>query len=236
VSVTKPLPRRRGGTYWLDAVEYDSVTTALGAISKPALEFYKRKRQFLRICEDPEKWLGGTFEDLEAAARAELDKAGDRGSTIHSLAEALDAGGEVDVTAVPTQFQGYVHALIRFERDMKPLTLHTEATVFNTQYRYAGTLDRTCELGARTVLLERKTTKYVYDEAIMQVAAYRHCDLLLTKDVPPERLPLPKIEAAAILLLREDGTYLFQEIRADEEDLKDFLGALRLYRRGKAKV
>lgn len=222
---------RRGGYYWLDTIPHESVTTVLGFPAKHGLERWKREQNYLRWCSDPERY--NTFEKVEAAARDALDKAADRGSTVHSLAEALDAGGEVDLDAVPEKFQGYAKALVKFERDMKPITHHTEATVFSTTHRYAGTLDRICEIGGRTVLLDRKTSKDVFKEHHLQVTAYRHADTMLTKDDPPERIPMPLVEATAILLLGEDGTYAFREVEAPIEVFHAILLAYRWFKGGK---
>jgi hypothetical protein len=69
----------------------------------------------------------------------------DRGSAVHAAAAIVAAGGEPEITDVDTDNRAYmdgcVAAVKRFFRELRPVPMHIERTVFSERYQYAGTLD-----------------------------------------------------------------------------------------------
>ena len=223
-AIATKFPRRRDGFYHLDDKKYASVTEILSILAKPALVPWAARTAAALVLDDPFKY--DTAEKASGAIYAVRDKAADRGSTIHSLAEAIVRSGQVDLDSVPEQFRGYGVALNHFWRDFRPTVIETEANVYSDEHMYAGTTDLICEIGGRTHLCDYKTGKDIYKEAALQLCAYRYADFILTKDTPPIRLDMPDIEATAVVLLGDDGTFLFKEVDAPFDA---FLAAKRLW-------
>lgn len=219
--------RRRDGFYYLpENRRYASVTTILQVIAKPALLNWAAKTAASLVLEDPE-----TFDSAEKAAGgiyAKRDKAADRGSLVHSLAEALDRGGALELSDdTSPEIRGYAQAYQSFFATHKPKTLHSEATVFSDTHQYAGTTDLIAVLqDGRTYCIDRKTGKAIYPETGLQLIAYRNADFILPHGDGTTPIPMPKIDATAALLLRPDGTFSFSVMMGDFDA---FLAAKRLW-------
>ena len=75
---------------------------------------------------------------LSKARYADRDAAGNAGTAVHGIAQALAAGDEVDV---PEALVGHVDSYLKFVADWDPLEALTEAIVVNRRFGYMGTLD-----------------------------------------------------------------------------------------------
>lgn len=247
---------RRDGFYRLvvngEEQKYASVTTILGVINKPALVNWAAKTAANLVLEDPYEY--NTAEKAAGGIYGARDKAASRGSTVHSAVESILYGNAVDSATMPEKFRGYVAAFGKFCADHIPAPEHVELTVYNTVIGYAGTTDFLGTLRGNTDerwLLDWKTGLRVYDEAGLQVRAYRECDIMLPKfDACPDCLTatrpetcatcfgtarvkhtagpvaLPHITRAGIVLLRENGSYIIEE---PDAPLEAFLAAKRLW-------
>jgi hypothetical protein len=60
----------------------------------------------------------------------------------------------------------------QFLREHKPEPIGVEVTVYSPLMGYAGTCDLPCRIGELTWLLDWKTSKGVYGETALQLAAY----------------------------------------------------------------
>lgn len=224
MSAAAKFPRRRDGFYHLAGEKYVSVTEVLSALSKPALINWAAKTAAALVLNDPEQF--DTAEKAAAGIYQARDKAADRGTAVHSLVEAVLLGGEIDEEGMAPAILGRLNAFRAFARDVKPRVIETEANVYSQRFRYAGTTDLICDIGGQTLLVDFKTGLRVYSEAALQLAAYRHADFILTKDPEPLRLPMPAIDATAVCLLADDGTYTFQRVEAP---LEVFLALQRIW-------
>lgn len=162
---------------------------------------------------------------LKGAPYAERDAAANRGTEVHALAERLAHGEEVEV---PDEIAGYVDAYVRFLDDHKVEAVHTEATVYHTAFAYAGSLDLIARLGGYDglCLIDLKTSKGVYGETALQVAAYRYADRMLTDDGP---VPMPEIAHTFVCHIR-DGAYSLLPIEAGRRQLEEFRHVARVAR------
>ncbi len=225
------FPRRRNGFYYLDGRRYVSVTTVLQALAKPALVPWAARTVAEAVLEDPEAY--DTAERAASVICRKRDAAADRGSLIHSLAEAVARGADIDVTGVPADARGYAEAFLAWARAMRPAPLFTEANVYSDQHGYAGTTDLIAAFPDRQVrLVDFKTTGDLYRETALQLEAYRQADFIVPHVGEPRRIPLPPVAETAAVLLRPDGTYEHRTMRGD---LDVFLALLRVWRwmRGK---
>lgn len=131
------------------------------------------------------KWLAEKGWD---EAQAQLVLAGNKGSRVHNACEklALDGsiniredvfpdgnGDEKDLTEEELQC---VFSFAQWCNDCSPKFLAIEKTVFNEQYRYAGTLDMLVEIGGVKYIVDIKTSANIYLSHEAQISSYFHAD------------------------------------------------------------
>ena len=218
---------RRGGFYWSDGRPYVSVTTVLQAIDKPALRRWVGKEVYLAMVKTP------TLSEAEAlgAPYKTSDKAKARGTTIHSIVEAYKKNG-IKISPELEQFKGYAQAFHKWVGDYEMHILENEKTIISKSERYAGTCDLLLRNYGRTLkddktgkfikrmpniwLVDVKTGKDIYDEAFLQLSAYKHA---LEENGE-------KVDRAGVLLLQENGNYKFAE---SEDYFEYFLATKKLW-------
>jgi hypothetical protein len=145
---------------------------------------------------------------LKEARYADRDAAANRGTAVHTLAEKLVLGKEVDV---PDELAGHVESYVRFldEWDVQPVL--TEFVVVSHRHGYAGTGDLIADLvdptrpGERVRwLLDVKTSRSgVYGETALQLAGYRYADFYLNAAGDEEALPV--VQRTGVIHVRADG-------------------------------
>jgi PD-(D/E)XK nuclease superfamily len=190
-------PRRDLREYQIAGVNegdpWPSVTSILSVIAKPALVGWAGKVErdaavlaALELLTRPGLPLDrqGFFSAFEAqvritkAAQRAKEEAADIGKQLHALVEAdlkaeLGLSPAVNVNALPDAVEtSFLHWLEwRRQHHVKPLVM--EQVVYSRTHRYAGTLDLVAEVdGARTVV-DLKTSRAIYGEMPVQIAAYR---------------------------------------------------------------
>lgn len=212
--VERKVPARRANMYFVDNVDMPlpSVTTILGVMSKPALEFWKIKTAVTSALTDPSQ----SVEEAMASIYKKRDTAGDEGSNAHQILEHIAKEGDDGV-----EYQGkvgrYVEAYRKFVQEMPHKTIFTEKTVYSTKHRFAGTLDTVLELtSGRRVLVDFKTSNFIAPEFDLQLKAYK-----MALEEMGE-----KTDGCAILHLKDNGTYSFIE---SDGDFDAFLACLKLY-------
>jgi len=208
---------RRGGFYWKDNEPYLSVTTILQCIDRPALRYWYGQEVYRALLLEPEL----SEKDALAAPYQTSKKAKSRGSTVHSIIEAYKGTGE-RIEDMPRQYQGYAMAFYDFMRDHKPEIIVQEKSVFDETEKIAGTLDMYAKLGDRYMIIDIKTGKDIYQEAGLQMSAYRF--MLENSE--------SRVDDIAVLLLETGkdgfptGKYKFQTM---QYDIDAFLAAKKLY-------
>lgn len=215
----KPFPRRRNGVYFLDNEKYTSVTEILSVLSKPALIPWAARTSAALVLDDPVKY--DTAEKAAAGIYQVRDKAADRGALIHSWIEAYAKGAPLYPDEMPEAFQGYARAFLAWVEGSGFNSRHilqTEANVYSDK-GYAGTTDLITGLHDKIWMLDFKTSKdgAIYQEAHLQLAAYKHADFILTRDTPPMRVPMPAIDSTGVVALAADGTFNFKQTDAPFE-------------------
>lgn len=144
---------------------------------------------------------------LKGAHYKAKKSAGLRGTEIHALAEAYAKGEPlppVSPGALP-----YVRPLMEFLDDFKPEPVLVEKTAFSLEHGYAGTFDSIATFDALgTCVLDWKTSKGVYGETALQLAAYAWADGY--DDGSPELAPLPKLDGGLVVHISPTGYALFK--------------------------
>lgn len=212
--------------------EFLSVTTALSAISKPALTGWAARSvaEFVAKNLDTVNDLASrdTFAAIDLMKGSpwrQRDQAADLGKAVHAVIEAHVLDKPVPETAL--LIRPHMQQFARFCEDFRPRWLMSEATVYSRQYGYAGTLDAIAELDGVTWLLDVKSGKDVYPEAALQLAMLRYAEFVGMPD--GTEAPLPPIDRAGVLHVTADD-YRLLPVRADEENHRVGLFALQVKR------
>lgn len=155
---TRRINRGRGHTYLLDGQKADGVTWIISnGIPKPALTNWAARTVAETAVQQRDMWdslsEGAAIEWLKQSPYSDRDKAANRGTQVHNLAEKLALGEEVDV---PEPLTGHVDAYLQFRDDWQPTDELLELTVINRRHRYMGTLDLICEMAGERWLLDIK--------------------------------------------------------------------------------
>lgn len=223
------LERRNYGNghgYKLDGRKVPGVTTIIGVLDKPALVDWAARESAAYAVENWDELSGLRLADrmarIEKARWAQNKRATVRGTRIHWMGEQLARGRAVDV---PDELRGPVQAYARFYDRWDFATLAAEAPCAHTGYQYAGTLDtivRSHRLGV--AMLDIKTGG-VWPEVSLQLAAYRHCDLI---QVDGKETAMPDLDGCYVAHVLDDDVELLP-VEADREVWRWFLYARELY-------
>lgn len=177
-----------------DSEEWPSVTTILGAISKPALvEWAARMERNLcletaaalyeDLCKLPTHVSSAAYRmtlatrlgQTRAHARAS-DKAKDVGTQCHKLIEWALRKAMGQTLPEPKASDAALVAFMAFQdwltaHRVRPLAI--EQTVYHPRLGYAGTLDLVAEVDGRIAVIDFKTSKAIYGEHHLQNVAYQ---------------------------------------------------------------
>ncbi len=143
-----------------DGKRCPGVTTIIGILNKPALLDWA--------------WKQGLNGDDYKAVR---DKSADAGTLAHAMVHHHLGGPEPDFSAfTPDDRDKAENAVLSFynwvdaQKSFEPLML--EEALVSEEMRYGGTIDCYALLNDKLTLLDFKTSKAIYDEHRIQVAAY----------------------------------------------------------------
>ena len=208
---------KRGGFYWKGDKPYVSVTEVLKAIDKPALRYWTGEQVYNAMVVNPNL----SKAEALAAPYKTSEKAKSRGSTVHSIVEAFEHGNKVEDQHILEEFKGYAKAFYQWAGLDKVKVVEHEKTVFSEKYQYAGTLDLIVSLEENhdPFVIDVKTGKGIYQEAFLQVSAYRNA---------LDELGI-KTSGIGILLLMENGDYKFEMSTNTETKFKGFLACRDLW-------
>jgi len=194
--MTNDKNKRRGGFYWVgDAKDtpYLSVTKVLSIIDKPALRYWFGQQVYFAMVKDP-----SLDEKTALSAPYKVsDTAKNRGTTVHSIVEAYKNVGQFEVAP---EYKGYADAFHKFMQTTHAQILDQEKTVLSAKHKYAGTLDMLASINGKNTLIDVKTGKDIYQEAFIQLSAYRNA---LEEGGT-------KIDDIAVVLLQPEGGYKFE--------------------------
>ncbi len=204
--------------YKLDGQWVPGVTTILGkGIAKPFLvdwaarevaKFAAGNLEVLNALDDED----ARYDLLKTAHNRHRDKAAVRGTDVHAYAEDLIHGREVDV---PDHLTGYVEGCARFLDKWQPTPILTERPCASREHWFAGTFDAVLSLpSGERLMIDWKTSKSVYGEAALQMAAYRNAQFYLAEDDTEQ--PMPAVDGLAVVHLTPTGADLY---RVSEPDL-----------------
>jgi len=177
-----------------------SVTNIIGVLNKPALPRWAAKvvaEQAVAMRDSlPKLDEAEAIDLLKSSPWRSSKRASDRGTTIHSYLEARMQG--LDPQEISGEAARYRKAADAWLSDWEPEPVAVELTVFGPDY--AGTGDLWCRpKGGGICLVDYKTSKAIYPEAALQLAALAHATL------DPDGNTPPKVDAAWVVRIGEDG-------------------------------
>ena len=232
-------------THPIGGQTYPSVTTVLKVVAKQALVPWAAKVTAEYAVENVKTWVSlepqAAVDLIKKEGRRPAQVAADIGTAVHAAAELYAIHGEppnVDlvIDTLPEDVKRSVDAdTIRpfieqygdFLDTWRPRFLHTEATIYNHTFGYAGSLDALAELpGLGVLVIDTKTGKGVYSEAALQQAAYSHGEEIVTGP-PWATEPMPEVAGAAVLHLRPESWKLV-ELDSSEDTFHAFVCATGL--------
>jgi hypothetical protein len=219
---TPPRTTRRdtkvGRWYDIDGESYPSVTSILAVIGKPALVNWAANQErtlvmdaaadlYTDLCQLSKPMPRSAYvTTLQArcgqqkAHKKALEKASEIGTQAHALIEwnlrralGQKTGPEPrvvdDAQWAFMAFQDWAASV-----SLKPRFI--EQTVFSRQHAYAGTMDLLAEVNGVLTLVDFKTGKSIYGEALLQNAAYQHALVEMGHSKPEAGLivRLPKVQ------------------------------------------
>ncbi len=157
---------------------------------------------------------------LRSARYDEKDRAANRGTQVHALAERLIKGETVQA---PDEIAGHVEAYARFLDEFRVTAVHVEFSVASYRFGYAGTGDLIGDFmtsdGPRRLLCDIKTNRSgIFGETALQLAAYRFADVLI---IDGEEEEMPPVDGCAAIHVRGDG-YSFIPVTAGEAEIMTF--------------
>lgn len=197
--------------YRLDGKPVKGVTTLISqGLPKPALPRWAANTVAEYVADNPDaitqlRSMGRypMVNALKGVPWEQRDQAAARGTDVHKLAEHVIHGAEVEV---PEHLAGHVEGYVRFLDTFNVEPILVERQVASREHWYAGTFDLVADIGGVRWFLDLKTSKGIYGETALQIAAYRNAEFW--QDDQGKEQPLPQCERIGALHVRTDGTEL----------------------------
>lgn len=233
--VTRATVRGKGRVYTnsLTGEQYQSVTTILGALDKPALPRWASRSVAEYVVEHgltpiQDMTREDAIKHLSGVPWAARDKAADIGTAVHAAAEA-HLRGEEHTFALPfspgaRHAMDNVTALLASLDDVEVTCL--EGTVWNRSHGYAGAFDGVLRVGGETWLIDYKSSAGVYPETSLQLAGYRYGENIIDIDTG-ELSPMPEVDRCMIFFVPKTGPWAIWEATAGPDEFEVFLAAQR---------
>lgn len=240
---------RTQGKYDWDDRRYDSVTSIVDVMDKPAIPRWAANEvaNFVawQLKRKEEGLINGQALAITLADRQLLagvpwmkrDWKMEIGSAVHDIAERWALDG-MRPTSVHPVVKPYSDALLEWLSKNRPVYYFAEATVISKKYGYAGTMDAILGLGDELLLVDYKSSRDTWPAHALQLAAYRHADCVVLPvddydgnlDLPPGavkvktgyEVPLPKTDGGRIMLIQPHGV-AFMRWDCAEEEFQTFL-------------
>lgn len=156
---------------------------------------------------------------IATAPERSLAKAGDRGTAVHSIMEALAEGITPSPNILDPEAAPFLPAALQFIEDWQPHWLMTEVVCFNRGVGFGGTADALVVLPTYGLTIvdwkSRGSGHGAYAEEACQLGGYASADYFVVTE--PEtgqlvRIEPPEIETAAVVSFTTDDGYALYPI------------------------
>lgn len=158
------------------------------------------------------------YSDYDSIPEAVLQKAAERGQSIHSLCELYARDG----IRMPSEFDGYVEGFVTWFNREKVEVYELETRLFCETFEITGQYDIYAKLAnGDDYIIDIKTCAAKHKTWPVQLAAYQYLYGENREGLMPRR---------AVLHLKKDGKYKFYEYDNDDKDRDLFMSCLKLHR------
>lgn len=231
--------KRGGSRLYIDPTDAEKkvpgVTSVLNMLPKPFLTFWNAKlvaetavAQIDTIVRLAERDPAGAIDYLKGAPRRFTQQAANLGSDAHDLFERMARGEKINPRHIHSDLVPFALHFAAWLEEIKPTFLHLEETVWSDTYGYAGSFDAIAVIDGETVIIDWKTTRSgVHEDVSLQLKAYASADRIILASTG-ESVPLPQIDAAAVLHVRPEGAELVPVDYSDDL-FAFFLALLKIY-------
>ena len=221
--------------YNIDGERYPSVTTILGVIDKPAIKRWALNEMGNRVGANLTKVKDGNMvldqkiidwivQDGKKIHEKISKEAMDIGSRVHELIQEYFMTGYFSnglIQKEPEEVQSCLLAFWDWLKDTGFEMVETEQMVFSRKYKFAGTLDAVGKMGTKSTLIDFKSSKGIWDEYYLQVAAYSMAYQEMTEN---------KIDESYVVRFGKlDGAFEVKEIGDINQHFEAFLAAKKLW-------
>jgi len=167
--------------YKLDGVDYPSVTTIIGQLDKPALkgwaagcavDYIADRLDQVQHPKGPHT-VDNILADARKAYNLKSDKAKSIGTIVHDALEWYIKDGRDALGKYPAEVENALMAFFDWEKKNRVEWEASEVTLFHRGKGYAGTCDAIATINGARYLIDLKTSRAIYDEYRLQLAAYR---------------------------------------------------------------
>ena len=218
--------------YPVEGEWFPSVTTILKVLDKPGLARWSARvgleaaRAALLARGKPggvlpSEWVDQIMEHWISTGEREAQAAAERGTRAHQMIQAVlqrEKPSELSPELEPVLIN------LNVWRQSCGLQMKdTEVMVYSLKHRFAGTIDAVAERGSSNVLLDWKTSKRIYPQHLLQVAAYA----LAYTEMTGRQVDEAWIIRLGAVAYREVEAYQVQHLAQAQET---FLAALSLWR------
>lgn len=146
-----------------------------------------------------------SFERLETLQKSMLERARQRGTRCHELAEEYLLLGELDIEEIETEFIPYIQQFILWVKTYRPKVIYTEKQLFGKDF--CGTLDLLCEIDGKIINVDYKFTSAI-DKKSLSVQLEGYYRLAQENGI--------HIDESWFLHIKKD-TFVFKPITRDSE-------------------
>lgn len=167
----------------------------------------------------------GAAEALATRPDEVRNAAAAAGTLVHTLAERAAHGEAIDV---PDEVAAMVAGYVLWLDDFAPDVVLTESLVLSRDHWYAGKFDLIADIGGTRWLLDLKTSRGVYGDTALQLAAYASAEHMIDKTTG-EELRMLDVDRIGVVHITADGTDLY-DLGDIERAHREFLACLATYR------
>lgn len=144
-------------------------------------------------------------ERLNALQMALVERARQRGSRCHELAEEYLLLGELDTEEIEAEYFPYIQQFVLWVKTYRPKVLFTERRLFGKDF--CGTLDLLCEIDGKVIIVDYKFTSSA-DKRSLSVQLEGYFRLAEINGI--------HVDEVAMLHIKKDS-YTFKPIHRDAE-------------------
>lgn len=146
-----------------------------------------------------------SFARLDALQKVVLERAKQRGSRCHELAEEYLLVGDLDVESIEPKYLPYIQQFALWVKTYRPKVIYTEKCLFGDEF--AGRIDLICEIDGKVTIVDYKFTSSA-DKRSLSVQLEGYSRLAEINGI--------HIDEVAMLHVKKD-TYTFKPINKDAE-------------------